>query len=31
MDKGWESVADLALNWAVEHASDKVVELKLAA
>ncbi|MNU05046.1 hypothetical protein D3C72_2497110 [compost metagenome] len=31
MDKGWEAVADLALNWAVEHANDKVVELKLAA
>ncbi len=23
MDPGWEAVADLALNWAVEHASDK--------
>lgn len=23
MDKGWETVADLALNWAVEHANDK--------
>ena len=31
MDKGWEAVADLALNWAVEHANDKVVTLKLAA
>ena len=31
MDKGWEAVADLALNWAVEHASDKKAELKLVA
>ncbi|MGV3489799.1 MAG: alpha/beta hydrolase [Devosia sp.] len=31
MNKGWEAVADLALNWAVEHATDKVVGLKLAA
>jgi pimeloyl-ACP methyl ester carboxylesterase len=31
MDKGWEAVADLALNWAIEHAADKRVDLKLAA
>ncbi len=31
MDKGWETVADLALNWAVEHATDKRPGLKLAA
>lgn len=23
MDEGWEAVADLALNWALEHATDK--------
>jgi pimeloyl-ACP methyl ester carboxylesterase len=23
MDPGWEAVADLALNWALEHATDK--------
>jgi pimeloyl-ACP methyl ester carboxylesterase len=28
MDAGWEAVADLALNWALEHATDKVVDLK---
>ena len=31
MDKGWEAVADLALNWAVEHATDKRPALRLAA
>jgi len=31
MDKGWEAVADLALNWAVENATDKRAELKLVA
>lgn len=31
MDKGWEAVADLALNWAVEHATDRQPALKLAA
>lgn len=31
MDKGWEAVADLALNWAVEHAIDKRPALRLAA
>lgn len=31
MDKGWEAVADLALNWAVEHATDKRPTLTLAA
>ena len=31
MDKGWEAVADLALNWAVEHATDKRPVLRLAA
>ncbi len=31
MDKGWEAVADLALNWAVEHASEKHPTLKAAA
>ena len=31
MDKGWEAVADLALNWAVEHAADKRPALRLAA
>jgi hypothetical protein len=23
MDAGWETVADLALNWALEHATDR--------
>ena len=27
-DAGWEEVADYALNWAVEHATDRVVDLK---
>jgi pimeloyl-ACP methyl ester carboxylesterase len=27
-DAGWEDVADFALNWAVEHATDKVVDFK---
>jgi pimeloyl-ACP methyl ester carboxylesterase len=31
MDKGWETVADLALNWAVEHAADAKPSLKLVA
>ncbi|HEV2517090.1 MAG TPA: hypothetical protein VGV07_17680, partial [Devosia sp.] len=31
MDKGWEAVADLALNWAVEHATDRHPALRLAA
>lgn len=31
MDKGWEAVADLALNWAVEHAADRRPALRLAA
>lgn len=30
MDAGWETVADLALNWALEHATDKP-SLKLVA
>lgn len=30
MDEGWETVADLALNWALEHATDKPA-LKLVA
>ncbi len=31
MDKGWEAVADLALNWAVEHAIAPRPALRLAA
>ncbi|HEV7275835.1 MAG TPA: hypothetical protein VGN80_06085 [Devosiaceae bacterium] len=31
MDKGWEAVADLALNWGLEHAKDERLELRLAA
>jgi pimeloyl-ACP methyl ester carboxylesterase len=27
-DAGWEDVADYALNWAVEHSTDKVVDIK---
>lgn len=30
-DAGWEEVADFALGWAVEHASDNVVDLRTAA
>lgn len=30
MDKGWEAVADLALNWAVEHATRQTPSLNLA-
>jgi pimeloyl-ACP methyl ester carboxylesterase len=31
MDAGWEAVADLALNWAVEHATNRTPKLHLAA
>lgn len=31
MDNGWETVADLALNWAVEHATSQTSKLHLAA
>jgi pimeloyl-ACP methyl ester carboxylesterase len=31
MDEGWEAVADLALNWALEHALDRPSSLRLAA
>lgn len=31
MDKGWEAVADLALNWAIEHANRSAPKLHVAA
>lgn len=31
MDKGWEAVGDLALNWAIEHATDHRLAFRRAA